>query len=80
MNENDFSNVISLNKLNLKDKETTTDLTRLIVWLRNDLRLHDNYVLNWAMQYASPKNEEMMMDPKKEILLVYCFDEAIYNS
>ena len=69
----------STNKLNLKSKDITPDLTRIIIWLRNDLRLHDNYALNWAMKYD--KNDpDQMTDARKEVLIVYCFDEAIYNS
>ena len=75
----DFSTVNSLTKLNLCEEITTPHLTRLIVWLRNDLRLHDNYVLNWAMQYKLADNEEEMIETKKEILIVYCFDEGVYN-
>jgi len=44
--------------------------TRIILWLRNDLRLHDNYVINWAMKYQTQN---------KEILPVFCFDPRIYN-
>ena len=46
-------------------------MSRIILWLRNDLRLHDNYALNWAMQYNKTS--------KKEILPVFCFDPRIYS-
>ena len=46
-------------------------MSRIILWLRNDLRLHDNYALNWAMQYNKTA--------KKEILPVFCFDPRIYS-
>ena len=44
--------------------------TRIILWLRNDLRLHDNYIMNWAMQ---AKHAD------KEIIPVYCFDPRYYD-
>ena len=40
-------------------------MKRIIVWLRNDLRVHDNPVLDWAAKYGGKT---------KEILPVYCFD------
>lgn len=43
--------------------------SRVIVWLRNDLRMHDNYVLNRAMQIGG----------KKEVVPVYSFDPRIYG-
>lgn len=43
---------------------------RIIVWLRNDLRVHDNYALNFAMNYMG----------KKEVLVVYCFDPRYYDA
>lgn len=43
---------------------------RIILWLRNDLRLHDNYVMNWAMQ---SKHSD------KEVVPVYCFDPRYYS-
>jgi deoxyribodipyrimidine photo-lyase len=43
---------------------------RVILWLRNDLRLHDNPVMNWA---AKQKVE------MKEVLPVYCFDPRFYD-
>jgi deoxyribodipyrimidine photo-lyase len=35
-----------------------------VVWFRNDLRLHDNYVVSHAAKFAT----------EKEVLPVYCFD------
>lgn len=49
--------------------------TRIILWLRNDLRLHDNYALNWAVQYGQGTSSAA----KKEILPVFCFDPRIYQ-
>ena len=37
---NKLMNLATLNKLT----------PRIILWLRNDLRLHDNDVMNWAIQ------------------------------
>ena len=39
---------------------------RVILWMRNDLRLHDNPVLQWALK--QPKVNHL------EIIPVYCFD------
>ena len=44
---------------------------RLILWLRNDLRLHDNYVLNHAVSLAKTGGVE--------VLPVYCFDPRYYD-
>ena len=44
-------------------------MSRIILWLRNDLRMHDNYVFNWAMNYKSAN---------KEIVPLYCFDPRHY--
>ena len=38
---------------------------RVIVWFRNDLRVHDNPVLHWAARAAQKSTQ---------ILPVYCFD------
>jgi deoxyribodipyrimidine photo-lyase len=40
-------------------------MKRIIVWLRNDLRVHDNPALDWAVRYGGKA---------KEILPVYSFD------
>jgi deoxyribodipyrimidine photo-lyase len=45
-------------------------MKRIIVWLRNDLRLHDNPVLDWAVKHGG-KN--------KEVLPVYSFDPRYMN-
>ena len=41
---------------------------RVILWLRNDLRLHDNAVINWA---AKQQN--------KQVVPVFCFDPRFYQ-
>lgn len=43
--------------------------SRIILWLRNDLRVHDNYIMNFAMNFKGPK----------EILPVFCFDPRVYH-
>lgn len=53
-----------------KEVKQSSDKTRIILWLQNDLRLHDNYVMNWAMQWKSKS---------KEIVPVYCFDPRYYD-
>lgn len=40
-------------------------MKRIIVWLRNDLRLHDNYCLDWAVKLKAAR---------KEVLPVFSFD------
>jgi len=47
------------------------EMHRIILWLRNDLRLHDNPVLNWAASQAKLAY--------KEVLPVYCFDPRFYD-
>ena len=36
------------NAFDSEEKEEQETL-RIIIWFRNDLRIHDNYVINWAM-------------------------------
>ena len=43
---------------------------RVILWFRNDLRIHDNAVLNWAI------NQKVK---EKEFLPLYCFDPRFFN-
>lgn len=45
---------------------------RVILWMRNDLRLHDNPALNWAVRRASKV-------PNTQVLPVYCFDPRFYE-
>lgn len=44
-------------------------MSRIILWLRNDLRLHDNYALTWALRHQAQS---------KQILPVFCFDPRYY--
>jgi len=45
---------------------------RVILWFRNDLRVHDNPVLHWATKKTANV-------ANKEILPVYCFDPRFFN-
>ena len=47
---------------------------RIILWFRNDLRVHDNYIIRAAANTAKkyPKTTE--------VLPVYCFDPRFYDS
>lgn len=46
---------------------------RIILWMRNDLRLHDNPVLHWAAKQA------VSSKVTKEVLPVFCFDPRFYD-
>ena len=48
-------------------------MIRIIVWLRNDLRVLDNYALDWAMRYGGKGTP-------KEILPVFSFDPRFYQA
>jgi len=45
---------------------------RVILWFRNDLRIHDNAVLNWAI------NQKQKV-ASKEFIPVFCFDPRFYD-
>jgi deoxyribodipyrimidine photo-lyase len=49
--------------------EPKLDITRIIVLLRNDIRLADNYALTWAVNF----------NHSKEVLPVFCFDPKFYH-
>lgn len=51
----------------------THKMHRVILWLRNDLRLHDNPVLHWAASLKVPAKCEL------QVLPVYCFDPRFYD-
>ena len=53
--------------------KSTLSAHRVIVWFRNDLRLHDNASLVVALK----KVKEV---PQTEILPVYCFDPRFYSA
>jgi len=42
--------------------------TRILVWLRNDLRLMDNYCFNWATKQQA------------QVLPIFCFDPRYYDA
>ena len=44
---------------------------RVILWFRNDLRLHDNVLLNWATRQPKTKHSEF--------LPVFCFDPRFFD-
>ena len=43
--------------------------TRIIIWLRNDLRMKDNYAFYEAIKTPG----------SKEIIPMFCFDPRIYD-
>lgn len=45
-------------------------MKRLILWFRNDLRLHDNPVLNYAVNAQAKQ---------KEVVPVFCFDPRFFG-
>jgi hypothetical protein len=49
---------------------------RIIVWFRNDLRLHDNPALAWAVECSKTSNDYHEI----EIVPVFCFDPRIYQA
>jgi deoxyribodipyrimidine photo-lyase len=48
---------------------------RIIHWFKNDLRLHDNYALNWSIEQIKFKSDTYN---KTEIVPIYCFDPRIF--
>ena len=53
-----------------KGSDSNNKMQRLILWFRNDIRLHDNPVLHQALHHPSPR---------KEIIPVYCFDPRFFT-
>ena len=56
---------------------------RIIVWFRNDLRVHDNYILKTAMntvERSNLKNKAGGAKVTTEILPVFCFDPRFYDA
>ena len=45
-------------------------MNRIILWLRNDLRVHDNAVLAWAMRNSHANSQ---------VLPVFCFDPRFFT-
>jgi deoxyribodipyrimidine photolyase len=43
------------------------------MWMRNDLRLHDNPVLNWDLSKLDTATQEI------EFIPVFCFDPRFYE-
>jgi deoxyribodipyrimidine photo-lyase len=46
-------------------------MKRVILWFRNDLRVHDNAILNWAVRNAIKEHSQ--------VIPVYCFDPRFYT-
>ncbi|GLC48551.1 hypothetical protein PLESTB_000110200 [Pleodorina starrii] len=46
---------------------------RVVLWFRNDLRLHDNYIVHDAAQ-------RVKRGEASEVLPVYCFDPRVYGT
>nr|QIQ49259.1 DASH cryptochrome [Volvox carteri f. nagariensis] len=46
---------------------------RVVLWFRNDLRLHDNYIVHDAVQ-------RVKRGEASEVLPVYCFDPRVYGT
>ena len=57
------------------DKEIIGQKLRVIIWFRNDIRMHDNPALAWAVDFARKSEAE-----KLEIVPLYCFDPRIYTA
>merc|ERR1719223_840152 len=56
---------------------------RIIVWFRNDLRVHDNYILKTAMntvERSNLKNKAGGAKVTTEVLPVFCFDPRFYDA
>lgn len=46
---------------------------RIILWFRNDLRLHDNPAISYAMKSVAARQE------KTQVIPVFCFDPRFYT-
>jgi deoxyribodipyrimidine photo-lyase len=51
-------------------QSSNNKMQRIILWFRNDLRLHDNAVLHHAVQLKAKH---------KEVVPVYCFDPRFFT-
>ena len=63
--------------------ENTNMIHRIIVWFRNDLRLHDNYLLRTALntvERSNLKNKAGGANVITEVLPVFCFDPRFYDA
>ncbi len=45
---------------------------RIIIWLRNDLRIHDNALFDWVVKKQAEKSKQTDLD--SEVVPVFCFD------
>ena len=55
------------------EREDPEGMHRIILWFRNDLRIHDNYILKTAYNTVRRAPE------KTEIVPVFCFDPRFYD-
>ena len=46
---------------------------RVIIWFRDDLRLYDNPIVNWATEQAIALKKQMV-----EVVPVFCFDPRFF--
>ena len=54
-----------------EEKKTSNNkMHRIILWFRNDLRLHDNAIINFAMKHKAAH---------KEVVPVYSFDSRFFQ-
>ena len=52
-------------------------MTRILLWFRNDLRLHDNQILAFAANFG--KKGGKSANNTKEVIPIYCFDPRYFN-
>ncbi len=57
-------------KVEKEEQKGNNKMNRIILWLRNDLRVHDNPVLDWAVKHGGKS---------KEVLPVYSFDPRFFS-
>ena len=67
----------------LKDEQSDQMIHRIIVWFRNDLRVHDNYLLRAATNTVTRSNLKNKASEgnhvRTEVLPVFCFDPRFYD-
>lgn len=69
----DYNSYKINNQLDYKEKKTESGsgkMQRVILWLRNDLRLHDNYVLDYATK----------LKKNKEVVPVFIYDSFFFKA
>eukprot|EP00347_Sterkiella_histriomuscorum_P007375 403349181 len=53
----------------VKNQSSNNKMQRIILWFRNDLRLHDNAIINYAVKHSAPN---------KQIVPVFCYDPRFH--